>query len=262
MQIEDFSRPGDMERSKKVIPEREKGAISVATEHWMEVYIQERPVMRFICTPEHLDELVIGRMLTEGIIRQPEEIEKIHLYEGGLRASILLREDAAAELFDKRDPAMSNSCTETGTLMLTHRRENRHVNPLNWEKSWVVQMAEKISQEEPLYTETHAVHSCCLASQNRILCTREDIGRHNAMDKAIGWACIHEIDRSQCLLFSTGRMPSDMVLKAIRSGIPLLASKTYPTDLGIQLAREACLTLITVRQNGDWIVWNDGRRTG
>ena len=90
------------------------------------------------------------------------------------------------------------------------------------------------------------------------MCCREDIGRHNAIDKAVGYALIQGIDRGNCYLFTTGRMPADMVMKAVRAGVPLLASKTYPTDEGIALARKTRLTLVTLRPDGSLLIWTDG----
>ncbi len=81
---------------------------------------------------------------------------------------------------------------------------------------------------------------------------------YSALDKAVGHALIRGIDRTECYLFTTGRMPADMVLKAARAGIPLLASKTYPTDAGVALARRAGLTLVTLRPDGSLLIWTDG----
>ena len=115
--------------------------------------------------------------------------------------------------------------------------------------------------EGSLYKSTHAVHACCLSQEDQLLCCREDIGRHNALDKVIGWALITSTDVTRCTLFTTGRMPADMVTKAIRAGIPLLALKTFPTDHGMALAKLARLTLLTVRSDGEILVWNDGLDT-
>ena len=83
-----------------------------------------------------------------------------------------------------------------------------------------------------------------LANRERILYVREDIGRHNAFDKAIGSALIDGVDLSQCLLYTSGRVPTDMVVKAIRARLPLLVSKKVATDKTVEVARSLNLTLI------------------
>ena len=260
MQIINSSRDRGLDIAVRAIPENAAAPFSVAVEHWMDIFINERLAMRVVCTPEYLDELVVGRLLTEGLIRQPDDIEAIYICELGLRARVMLRKEAGEQLSAADGTTVATCCTDNRTLMQNKQREIAPVKPLAWKKEWICQIAERMRQEEPLYEETHAVHGCYLAVKDQILCCREDIGRHNAMDKAIGWACIRAIDLRQCLLFTTGRMPSDMVSKAIRSGVPLLASKTYPSDLGIQLAKQARLTLITVRPNEAWIVWSNGMK--
>ena len=79
--------------------------------------------------------------------------------------------------------------------------------------------------------------------------------------RVIGWALMAGVDRARCMLFTTGRMPADMVAKALRAGIPLLASKTYPTDRGLELARRGRLTLATVRPDGTTLIWTNGQET-
>lgn len=259
MRIIDCSKNSRLERTEEVIPEN--GApFQIAAEHWMDVFINERPAMRVVCTPEHLDELVAGRLLTEGLIRCPEDIERIYICELGLRARATVREKVSESLSGTDNSVVATCCTDNRSFLQSGAQEIAPVRPIEWKSEWLTRIQKRMGEEEPLYGATHAVHSCYLARENEVLCCREDIGRHNALDKAVGWACIHEIDLSKCLLFTTGRMPSDMVSKAVRSGVPVLVSKTYPTDLGLRLAKEKKLTLITVRPGGSLTVWNDGAK--
>ena len=96
----------------------------------------------------------------------------------------------------------------------------------------------------PLHGITFATHSCILAQKDHILFSCEDIGRHNALDKVIGYALRHNIDLHQCMVYSSGRIPTDMTLKVIHAGIPILSSKASPTSEAIDLAKKYHLTLI------------------
>ncbi len=208
--------------------------VEIASEHEMDLYVNRRFALRAVCTPGHLAELAAGRLLTEGWARGREDIQEITISEGGLRADALV------------------ACGMDGP------QEAPAVTPLPWDPLWLRRAAERMRGEEPLYGATHAVHACYLGRGEELLCCREDLGRHNALDKAVGHALIGGIDLRTCYLFITGRMPADMVMKAARAGVPLLASKTYPTDGGIALARRARLTLATLRRDGSLLIWTDG----
>jgi FdhD protein len=96
-----------------------------------------------------------------------------------------------------------------------------------------------------IYAETEAIHSAGLFIQgSEPICIAEDIGRHNALDKIIGYALIHKVDFSHTFAVSTGRMPSDMVLKICRAGIPIVATKTAATNMGIEIGKKCGLTII------------------
>ena len=94
---------------------------------------------------------------------------------------------------------------------------------------------------------THAVHSCLLLRAGRILYRCEDLGRHNALDKAVGCALTEGVPLAECVLFTSGRVPVDMVRKAIRAGVPALVSKSMPTVQSLELAEEYGLKLF-IRQ--------------
>ena len=101
----------------------------------------------------------------------------------------------------------------------------------------------------PLYQATHAVHSCFVLHEGRILCACEDIGRHNALDKAVGSMLLAGVPLSECVLYTSGRVPMDMVRKAIRAGVPALVSKTMPTVQSLELAAEYGLQFVCGRKH-------------
>ena len=255
MQIIDCAKDSGLECFRGIALAGETAAEAVAAEHRISVFLNERLAMRLTCTPQHLDELVIGRLRTEGLIRRAEDVRQLYICEQGLRARVTLEPDAAERLTEPEAETVGTCCTDNRTL-LSGAEEPVPVTPVPWKAAWLRHAAEGMRREQQLYEATHAVHACCLFREDRILCCREDIGRHNALDKAIGWALIAEEDLTRCMLFTTGRLPTDMVSKAIRAGVPLLVSKTFPTDLGVELARTAHLTLVTLRPDGRIIVWS------
>ena len=123
-------------------------------------------------------------------------------------------------------------------------REPEILTPIHWEPEWIFHMADAFADGSPLHSITFATHSCLLAREDQILFSCEDIGRHNALDKVIGYALRHNIDLHQCMVYSSGRIPTDMAMKVIQAGIPILASKASPTFEAIELAKEYHLTLI------------------
>ena len=230
-------------------------ALELAVEHHIRIFLNSQLAMRLVCTPEHLDELVVGRLFTEGLITEAEEILGLHICGKGLEAKVLLREDAVAGLHRMDAETVSSCCTDNKIVIEGPGGELPQMSPIAWQEEQILSLSAYVLREAPLYRATKAVHSCALAKDGEILCLREDLGRHNALDKVVGWALISGTDLSGCILFTTGRLPADMVTKAIRAGIPLLISKTYPTDRALALAGNAGLTLVTMRGNEAPIVW-------
>src|SRR5207245_6847304 len=110
--------------------------------------------------------------------------------------------------------------------------------------SWLYQMTQTINTMPSLYLEAGAIHGCVLCKEGEPLCYTEDVGRHNAVDKIAGWMYRHGVDASDKILYTTGRLTSEMVIKTVRMGIPILVSRSGFTAWGVDLARRAGLTLI------------------
>ena len=192
----------------------------VLCELHMKVQISHMNAVTAVCSPEYLPELILGRLLTDGLISSADEVEEVRI-DGSLKtADVVLKE-----------PLPSVKAPEPLT-------------PIPWSPSQIFSLADHFSDGMPLHSQTFATHSCFLAREGRLLFQCEDIGRHNAIDKAVGYALRHEIPLGSCILYSSGRAPRDMVWKAIRAGIPVFASKASPTAEAVMLARQYHLTLI------------------
>ena len=249
--------------------ERRTDSEPVLEEHVIDVYINDRLTMKLICIPQFLTELVLGRLLTEGIIETVKDVEQIYICEHGLRARVMLRgnkgenETLQATVVDSHpqagrvaldDGASRESFTETTPSCCTGNhilndyfltgKPAKPVTPISWKADQVFDLADRFHAGMPLHSQTFATHSCFLAKDGELLFQCEDIGRHNALDKAIGYSLRHDIPLTECIVYSSGRIPTDMAMKAIRAGIPILSGKASPTAEAIALAKEYGLTLV------------------
>jgi FdhD protein len=110
--------------------------------------------------------------------------------------------------------------------------------------SWLYDLAAKINRTPSLYLEAGAIHGTVLCRENRPLVYMEDVGRHNAVDKIAGWMLSENETAEDKILYTTGRLTSEMVIKTAMMGIPVLASRSGFTAWGVEIAREVGLTLI------------------
>lgn len=218
----------------------------VLQEHLLDVHINGQLTMKLVCIPQFLAELVLGRLLTEGIIHTAEDVEQIYICEHGSRARVHLKDIKRKNNKDEHIEITPTCCT--GNHILNNYFQNQDpiqpVTPIPWETGWVFALADRFAQGMPIHGKTWATHSCFLAQRDDLLFECEDIGRHNALDKAIGYALRHGIDLKECIIYSSGRIPTDMAIKAVRAGIPLLASKASPSREAVTLAKGYGLTLV------------------
>ena len=219
---------------------------TLAAEHAAAILVNEQPAFRVVCTPELLPQLALGRLLTEGWITSADEVERVAVCAQGLKISVQLRHPLAAA--EQAGQEVPSCCTDNLTLASPVRLPPLVPVPQREiPAAWVDALADAMGQGLPLYRTTHAVHSCLLLRAGRILYRCEDLGRHNALDKAVGCALTEGVPLAECVLFTSGRVPVDMVRKTIRAGVPALVSKSMPTVQSLELAEEYGLKLF-IRQ--------------
>lgn len=263
MRITDSARPIDAETSYSYTLVTPDGICSdtagqVQTENSVRVFVNGEPTMTLMCSADHVVELVVGRMFTEGMICGTEEIDEISVCEYATRVLVYLH-DRDADLSKSHVEEVSSCCTFNKTLNSHFFRDEKlkPVTPHRWSPQRIFELACAFESDTPVHKRTFGAHSCYLADEHDILYCYEDLGRHNAFDKVIGSALINGVDLSSCIVFTSGRIPTDMAVKAVRAGVPIIVSKAVPTDLTIEMARKYDLTLICSAHHDSMKVFND-----
>lgn len=222
-------------------------------EHAMDIYVSVCPTKEsgvdsldagefyasVVCNEELLEELVIGRLVCDGMIKSLEEVKSLKVSGDHSVADV---EIVQKELLNFHE---EDSCEH---LQITYPNE------------WIFAMADVMAAGMPLHEKTWSVHSCYLFRKGELLFCCEDISRHNAVDKVIGYAVKNRIELSQCALYTSGRVPADMIDKVIVAGIPVLVSKGMPTMQAVELAREAEVTLICGARRDQMRIYTDYRK--
>ena len=190
----------------------------------------------FVCSPCNIKELVVGWLKTQGFIDSFDDIRSI-----------------------ETDPAASTVSVDFSPSTLGS--SIKPVKPVVWNPQVIFKMCDEFFLDSPAHRITYGIHSCYLyGPDGKFVCRHEDLGRHNAFDKAIGNGLINGVDLSQSAIFSSGRIPTDMALKAIRAGVPVLITKAVPTNETIDLAQRYNLTLICSAHKDSMVVYNDPLR--
>lgn len=199
---------------------REDVVRSLVREHRVTVFADGAPFAEIVCTRSELRCLVLGRLCTAGRISSAKDVEKLTFSETEERAEVRLRPNASGR----------------GTHMVTDRS--------SWRSEDVFRLAAALREKMPLHDETLGVHGALLLHRGELVCCCEDIGRHNAVDKAVGAALERGIPPDECVLYSTGRIASDLVEKTAAAGVAVLVSRALPTAEAVKRAHALGVTLI------------------
>lgn len=238
----------DVQRSCKAIKIFRDGTmkevvVGTPVEGVIDVYVNGQKAMVLTCTPSNVRELVLGHLFTEGFIRKSRDVVSLILDDREGRVDVIL-EGQGADLVRQVVEHVDTCGRKTGALAKDGIVECNAIGKSEIDVEQVFFMARVFAEDTPLHMSTLGVHSCSLFEGRRLLYTFEDLGRHNAFDKALGAALADDRDMSKLAVLSSGRIPVDMVSKAICAQIPLLVTKATPTMCSVSIARAHGLTLV------------------
>jgi FdhD protein len=213
-----------------------RSSCQVAEETPFSIFANGRHLVTAMISPEMREEFLLGHLFSEGIVSAIEEVESLEV-EGNVARVIVSRPERA--LFPRR--LIVSGCGGS-TSFLDPGRLPAVSSDLKIGKEEVFSAMRAVSQSL-VHRATGGVHCMGLFLEGRALCIAEDIGRHNALDKVIGSGLLTGVSFGQTYVASTGRISSEMALKASQAGIPLVASRGSATSLALEMAEKTGLTI-------------------
>jgi formate dehydrogenase accessory protein FdhD len=187
-------------------------------------------------SPSHLKEFIVGYLLGEGLLSSKDDITKLEIENKTIEV-----ETDLADFDLRRELVMSSDCFGgmRSKIDLTKKVESEY----NISKEMVLEASKNLRERSTVWSATGGTHIAAIVNEDNFIAI-EDVSRHVALDKVVGAAELQGIDFSNSFMFSSGRMPGDMIIKIARVGIPIIASKSAPTSSGYMVGEEANVTIV------------------
>ena len=218
---------------------------SVVIERPLTIFLNSQEIVTVMTVGDYPDMLAVGFLLNQNMLRVDDEIISID-FDDDLDVVIVRtkRETNFEQQLKKK--TLTSGCAQ-GTVFgdLMEKFEKISIGSSAILKTtWLYALSQKINSTPSLYLKVGAIHGCVLCKEDQPLIYMEDVGRHNAIDKIAGYMFLNKISAKDKIFYTTGRLTSEMVIKTVQMGIPILISRSGFTAWGVELAKEAGLTLI------------------
>lgn len=217
----------------------------VVTEKPLTLFLNSQEVVTMMTIGDHPDLLAVGYLKNQNMLAPDDVITGID-YDDDLEV-VVVRTERETNFEDKLKKKVRTSGCAQGTVfgdIMEGFETVKLSEDARLKTSWLYALTKAINTTPSLYLEAGAIHGCVLCQEDRPLVYMEDVGRHNAVDKIAGWMHINDVPPADKIFYTTGRLTSEMVIKTVMMGIPILVSRSGFTAWGVELARQAGLTLI------------------
>ena len=238
--------------TKKIIFKIAGGSIkqvedAITVEKRLRLSINGKELISLYCTPSMIRELVVGLLMTEGIIKGEWCSDRMSIEYSD---AILVNIQAADAVIDKEGMVLTSGCVGGVTFNPPSPPFSKGgmeglkiIDEFSIDAKSLFNIFEEFQSRSELYRLTGCVHSAALSDGKKIIAFAEDIGRHNAVDKVIGYSLLEDIEFAGKIMLTSGRLSSEMVSKCSKWGIPVLASRAAPTNLAVEIAELRGITL-------------------
>lgn len=218
----------------------------IVNEFPLTIYVNDMEFATMVCTPTHFEEMVVGFLASEGVIRSYNDIHSLSIDESRGYAYVMLKVNMTTnqEYYTKR---FIGSCCGKSRQFYFHndaRTAKTSMSSTTISATQSIALMNQMQNSSQVFLETGGVHNAALCSPDEMLAVRTDIGRHNALDKLYGYSILNRVPvRNKIIVFS-GRISSEVLLKAAKIGVGIVLSKSAPTDLAIKLAKDLNITAV------------------
>jgi FdhD protein len=239
--------PADPRLTERVRGIDQTGApaeVSVPVERALTLYLNAQEIVTMMTINDYPEYLAVGYLLNQNMLRPDDVVTGVE-YDDELHVVVVRTERGTNYEQKLKKRTLTSGCAQ-GTAFgdLLEALGDIELPAAELRTSWLYQMTRTINTMPSLYLEAGAIHGCVLCEKGTPVCYMEDVGRHNAVDKIAGWMFSHGVDPADKILYTTGRLTSEMTIKTVRMGIPILISRSGFTAWGVDLARQARLTLV------------------
>ncbi len=239
--------PHDPRLTRTVAGVNERGErveTAVPVERALTLYLNAQEIVTMMTIGDYPDYLAVGYLLNQNMLRPDDVVTGVD-YDEDL-AVVVVRTERGTDYEHKLKKRTQTSGCAQGTAFgdLMEALDEVRLPPAELRTSWLYRLTHAVNTTPSLYLEAGAIHGCVLARGERPLVYMEDVGRHNAVDKIAGWMFQTRETGADKIFYTTGRLTSEMVIKTVRMGIPILVSRSGFTAWGVELARKTGLTLV------------------
>lgn len=216
---------------------------AVTEEALVRIHVNGQELAMFMCTPHYLDELALGFLRAEGIIQSLADVRRVVICPSGACVEVWLKQaDYALPLASSK--IITSGCGGGITFDDLRERSTPVLSETHLTPARLFARMQELYQAARLYGVTQGIHSSALTDGERLVLVAEDIGRHNTIDRLWGQALKQGVETAGKILLTTGRLSSEMLGKVAKMGIPIVASRTSPTSLSVQLGRAWNITVV------------------
>ena len=212
--------------------------VAVPGEMSLTIFINGQETVTILCTPTRLNHLVLGFLYLEGIITDMQEVASMRVCEDEPIADVKLNKT------EYKEPPRRTLTSGCGSGVSFETQVPRVDSDLVVTPEEVLALMKQLHQQQDLFQLGGGIHSSALCNRKQILVLAEDIGRHNTLDKIMGECLMRRLPTQDCILLTTGRISSEMLLKAARMQTPIVVSRGSPTERAISLGNELGITVI------------------
>ena len=219
-------------------------SIRVVEERPLTIFLNAQEIVTAMTIGDYPDYLALGFLRNQGMLLADDTITAVE-YDEDLDV-VVVRTARQTSYEEKVKKKTRTSGCAVGTVFgdMMEGLEGLTLPQAEIRTSWLYALAKSINTAPSLYLEAGAIHGTVLCARDQMLVYMEDVGRHNAVDKVAGWMLKHGVGGADKILYTTGRLTSEMVIKTAQMGIPVLASRSGFTAWGVEIARQVGLTLI------------------